>query len=189
MVYKWESYGNESNPVIALLAPSDALSQEIIEGRKDRLVRMGFCVKMPKFDETEGLLVEPNIFRKKSRIDGGVSPAVSKEVGANQIIESINKGWNIVALMGGESFKDKIPLILDHFEHNTRNDSIPRVKIFGMSDTTYANILASHGICDFVSTPFTNIFYRSETDDVLKNQADNLEKALKKTPANHQPFL
>ncbi|MBU6141457.1 MAG: hypothetical protein KGP29_07910 [Proteobacteria bacterium] len=178
MPYTWESFGDESHPAIALVATSNCFAdQEIIELRKTKLIEKGFCVKIARFDD--GLLmVEAEVAgRKKSdRLGDSISPAVSAEVGAQQIIDCINLGWNIMPFMGGESLKDKIPLIVDHFSSKPQ-DKKPSVTIFGMSDVTYATVLASHGICSFTSTPFTNIFLRS--DEHLAAAAERLEKLMK----------
>ncbi len=178
MPYIWESFGDESNPTIALIATSSCFAeQEIIELRKTELTKKGFCVKIPRFDD--GLLmVESEVAdRKKSdRLGDSISPAVSAEVGARQIIDCIDRGWNIMSFMGGESLEDKIPLIVDHFSSKPQ-DKKPSVTIFGMSDVTYATVLASHGICSFTSTPFTNIFLGS--DEHLAAPAKRLEKLMK----------
>ncbi|MBU6339751.1 MAG: hypothetical protein KGQ36_07275 [Rickettsiales bacterium] len=186
--YNWVSYGNESNPVIALIAPSNAFAdkagQKIINVRINKLVEKGFCVKVPKFNDGS-LLVEPEFEgRKKSeRLMDSVSPAVSKEVGASQIIDCISKGWNIMPFMGGDGFEEKIPLLIDYYSRNPQEKN-SAVKFFGMSNSTYATALMSHGICSFVSTPFTNIFLRSDPaselfDEKLILPAEGLEKTLK----------
>lgn len=126
------------------------------------------------------MVIEPEITRQSSeRLRPTVSPAVSEETGANQVIESIQNGWNMMPLMGGDSFENKIPLILKHFEENPQ-DRDPNVKIFGFSNSTYATILASRGICSFVSTPFVTVFDRAKSDpEHFLAAAQELEKLLK----------
>ncbi len=180
----WQSFGAESDPIIALVGLSDVFPDlEIIKGRINSLVARGLCVKVPKFSESrepfDDLLVEPNLVRFASRIPGALTPAVSPETGKLLIVECINSGWNIAAFMGGESCENKIMPVIEYFESHPRDKSKPLITIFGMSDTTYANILANRGICNFVSTPFTNIFFRSLTDPDLQESATRLAMVLR----------
>jgi hypothetical protein len=52
--------------------------------------------------------------------------------------------------------------------------------MFGVSNSTYATILASRGICGFISTPFISVFDRAKSDpEHFSSQAQELEKLLK----------
>ncbi|NBO24904.1 MAG: hypothetical protein EBU93_06705, partial [Chlamydiae bacterium] len=134
MNYKWVSFGEDYNPVVAFIAPSNGIEgeagQKLISQKIAVLIAKGFCVKIPQY-ENDALVIEPEITRQSSeRLRPTVSPAVSEETGANQVIESIQNGWNMMPWMGGDSFENKIPLILKHFEENPQ-DRDPNVKIFG----------------------------------------------------------
>lgn len=182
MDYKWKDHGDTENPVIALIAPSNCFDQDVINARIEKLKNMGFCVKVPTFEDgsEDGVnLVEPDLEERKesNRMSNSFSPAVSAEKGAKQIIHCIENGINIMPFMGGDSFKEKIPLILEHFSTHPLDASKPLITIFGMSDSTYATLLASHGLCHFVSTPFTNIFLRQ--DENLSTAKQRLESLLK----------
>ncbi len=179
----WKSYGDESGKVIALIAPSDGDAgiegQEMIKHRINLLVEKGFCVMVPEYEDGN-LVVETSVEgRAQSRVAGQkVSPAVSADAGANQIIEAIENGWNIMPYMGGDNFQDKLPLIVQYFEANPDKKN-PDVQIFGMSNSTYATILSSRGICSFTSTPFTSVFVNALTDPNFVDSANELERVMK----------
>lgn len=183
MNYKWISFGEDYNPVIAFIAPSNGIEgeagQKLIAQKIAALIGKGFCVKIPQY-ENGALVIEPEIVRISSeRLKPTVFPAISDTTGANQVIDCIKNGWNMMPWMGGDSFENKIPLIVKHFE-NHPEDRNPEVKIFGLSNSTYATVLASRGICSFISTPFLSVFDRAKSDaERFSNQAQELEKLLK----------
>ncbi len=195
MTFEWKTFGDEANPVIALISPSNAPSgevgQKLISTRIKMLTEIGLCVKAPAFIDENGsefLLIEPEVEGRANseRIKGTMSPAVSPKTGADMIIECIDKGWNMMPIMGGDSFIQKIPLIIEAFESSPEKKD-PSVKFFGLSDATHASILASHGICSFISTPFTSILARNES--FLEEAKDNLSKALRGESVNSSARL
>lgn len=185
MTFEWKTFGDKTNPVIALIAPSNAPSgeagQRLISARIKKLTEIGLCVKAPVFSDENGneiLLIESEVEGRANsqRIEGTMSPAVSPKAGADIIIQCVNNRWNMMPIMGGDSFIQKIPLIIEAFESSPEKKD-PSVKFFGLSDATHASILASHGICSFISTPFTSIFTRNE--GFLDEAKENLSKALR----------
>ncbi len=180
--YEWVSFGDASNPTIALIAPSDGEAgesgKERVKTLKNILVARGFCVKMPEY--TDGsLVIEKTVEgRKYSAKMNTITPAVSSDVSANQVIDCVGNGWNMLPLRGGDGFEKTVPIIAQHFEANPQ-DKNPNVKIFGFSNSTYATILASRGICSFISTPFVNIFDPNRSGEFQPSaQVLELEKLL-----------
>jgi hypothetical protein len=179
----WKLYGDEGAKIIALIAPSNGIAgvagQERIKSRIDLLVEKGFRVMVPEYDDGN-LVFEANVAGRVESLVAGqtVSPAVSPDVGARQIIEAIENGWNIMPYMGGDRFQDKIPLIVQYFEENPDKKN-PDVQIFGMSNSTYATILSSRGICSFTSTPFTSFFVNAKIDSNFVESANKLESVMK----------
>lgn len=182
--YSWVSFGDKNDPAIAFIAPSSGFggeeAQNQIQQRIDLLVDKGFYVKVPRY-ENGSLMLEPEVPNQKNsdRLGTTISPATSDETGASQIIYCILSGLNMLPLMGGDSFENKIPLIVKYFEEHPEQKN-PQVKIFGMSNSTYATILAGHGICSFISSPFVNVFNRAKSDPKhFLRPAQELEKLLK----------
>jgi hypothetical protein len=190
MEYNWTSYGDSKNPVIALIATSNGFEgeegQKILRDRIDVLVNRGFCVKVPIYGDGKVVVQTDVSGRESSRISGTVTPAVDPETGANQVIDCIRFGWNVMPLMGGDSFERKIPLIAAYFKQNPEHKR-PAVKIFGFSNSTFATILASRGICSFISTPFSSVFTRKG----FEAQAKQLELVMKgeNTEQYHRAIL
>lgn len=184
MNYTWVSFGKDDDPTVAFVAPSNGIGgeegQRMIRRRIASLVERELCVKVPQY-RGGSLVVESEVIGRKASNQMGttISPATSNESGASQIIDCVEKGWNIMPWMGGDSFENKIPIIVKHFETHPEQKN-PNVKIFGFSNSTYATILASRGICGFISTPFTSVFDRVESDpEHFSVQAQELEKLLK----------
>lgn len=179
MNYSWETFGDDSKPVIALIAPSNGIGREEIEQRIIPLTNKGFCVKVALY--TDGnIVVESDVEGRvqSDRMGTTFFPATSSGTGANQIIDCIKNGWNIMPLMGGDSFQDKIPLIIHYFEEHPEEKNID-VKMFGMSNSTYATILANRNICSFTSTPFTSVFMVEEMHPNFNESSKKLEMVLK----------
>lgn len=182
--WDWKFYPeNKQGTVIALVAPSNGVGgedrQNAIKLRIDLLVSKGFCVMVPEYKDG-ALAFETEVENRiTSQVVGNtICPATSPKSGSEQIIEAIENGWNIMPYMGGDSFQAKIPLIVEHFEKHPERKN-PNVKIFGMSNTTYATILASNGICSFTSTPFTRFFVEAQSDPYFVENATKLEQAMK----------
>jgi len=186
--YTWHQIGDKENQPIAFIAPSNAWSQEVIKKRIDLLVAKGFCVICPlyKSDSEEYFLVDPREKHEEvERMRGSITPAVSEIDGANQIIEAIEAGIDIMPLMGGENFEKKIPHILEYFAKHPEGKNMA-VRIFGLSNATFANYLAAQGICDFVSSPFLSVI--SDSDDGKKDYdaiAEALLKVMKRQSGEH----
>ncbi|MES2676721.1 MAG: hypothetical protein V4612_00195 [Pseudomonadota bacterium] len=140
--YQWQTVGDSSNPIIALIATSSGLGQVDIQNKISALVAAGFCVKYVRY--SDGSLVNQHN-------DGNemVREAVDPKIGAEQIIDCINNGWNMMPTMGGWSFQNKVPFVVDYFEKNPDQKNLA-VKMFGFSDNTFATILQSNGICQFI---------------------------------------
>lgn len=143
MHYKWQTAGNPSNPIIAFLAPSSTVKEEVIKRRIDRLVDLGFCVKFPEY--ANGNIVAETYNKGAIAVDG--------QTGAQQIIEAIKNGWDIMPLMGGKGFEVKTPHIVEYFKHHPEHKN-KNVRFYGFSNATNASILESHDICSYISTPF-----------------------------------
>jgi hypothetical protein len=190
--YRWQSAGEINNPVIAYIAPSNLISQDIIQKRIDMLVRNGFCVKYPVYDDQ--LLAPKELDGRKSggRMGDQVSsPAVNIQDGANQVIDCIVNGWNIMPLMGGDSFEQKLPLIIKYFEEHPEHKN-PRVKFFGLSNATFAAFLQASGICRFIATPFLSAITRSdEGQQQYQKAAQELLKIMREesTESHSRPIL
>jgi hypothetical protein len=187
MPYNWDAFGDSKNPTIALIAPSNGLSgeagQKVIRDRIEKLVARGFCVKVPRYEDGQIVVQSDVVGRKQSnRLGKTITPAVDAKTGVNQIIDCVRYGWNMMPLMGGDNFEAKIPLIVQYFQEHP-DQKRPAVKIFGLSNSTYATILASYGICSFISTPFTSIFSK----ETLQNQATQLELVMKDKDAEEYP--
>ncbi len=184
MNYTWASFGKDNNPTIAFVAPSNGIGgeegQRLIRQKIGSLVEKELRVKVPQYKDGS-LLVESEVIGRKTsnRLGTTISPAVSNESGASQIIDCILNGWNIVPWMGGDNFENKIPIIVKHFEAHPEQKN-PNIKMFGVSNSTYATILASRGICSFISTPFISVFDRAKSDpEHFSAPAQELEKLLK----------
>jgi len=184
--YTWHQSGDEKNPRIAFIAPSNGLGQEVIKKRIELLVNKGFCVSYPLYESDSGekfFLVDPRVRREGfERMKGSITPAVSETDGADQIIETIESGIDIMPLMGGESFEKKIPHILKYFADNPEKKNMA-VRIFGLSNATFANYLAAQEICSFVSSPFVKAI--SDSDDGKKayhQVVKDLLKVMKREP-------
>ncbi|MES2677995.1 MAG: hypothetical protein V4612_06790 [Pseudomonadota bacterium] len=180
--YVWETTGDESNPIVAFIAPSNLLPQWIIKKRIESLVDQDFCVKYPKYDQH---LLAPETLPERPKSgqerfgDGVQSPAVSAQDGARQFIECVENGWNIMPLMGGNNFEQKISLISQYFQQHPDKKN-PQVKCFGFSNSTFAAFLQAEGICRFVATPFTSAIARfDEGNEKYQEPAEELIKIMK----------
>lgn len=185
MNYSWQSFGDETNKIIALIAPSNGRNQDYIKARIDLLVAQGFCVKAPQYEDGN-LVVQSNLTTSDSRIFNSFFPAVVPETGAAQIIDCIRNGWNIMPYMGGDSFEEKLPAILDYFKQHP-DEKNPEVKIFGVSNATFATFLQAQGICTFVSTPFPYCIVQAESDKNYKIPAGELLKIMREEDAEIYP--
>jgi len=170
--------------------------QQLIKTRLELLTRLGFEVKIPVFslDAAGGdiytipekinfdiaeqkaafgqmqVVVEPNVVgRNEPKSPEPDRNANSPQTGANIIKDCINNGWNMMPLMGGSSFDDKIPYIKQYFKEHPEEKN-PEVKIFGYSNITFANSLMLDGICSYCPTPFTNFFSKVVAVTTKKSQ-------------------
>ena len=192
--YRWISIKTANDqpqnlPIIAFIASSNGLlgeeGQKNIKYRIKLLAKLGFEIKIPVFttpdqqqeivdvieldnngendlfDKLQNVLVEP--FKREA------SHGVSPEVGSNQIIQCIKNGWNIMPLMGGASFENKLALVQKYFQEYP-NEKNPEVKIFGYSNASWANVLALEDICSYVPTQYTNHFLRTDALAKLKDE-------------------
>lgn len=143
---------------IALLATSSCFSdQEILQERINILVERGYRIYFAEYDDSN-ILAEKEVEGRKSGMLGSLSPAVSGELGARQIIEAIEMNVDIMPFMGGQSFAQKLAPVIDYFKENPCENHI---KIYGYSDATFATTLQSHlrNNVEFISSPFTGTFY------------------------------
>lgn len=167
--YEWKTAGNPLNPVIALIATSSGLGQDDVKNKIDTLVRAGFCVKYVRYPD-ENLINQHNDGNKMTR------EAIDPEIGAKQIIDCIENGWNMMPTMGGWSFKNKIPLIVDYFKKNPDRKNIA-VKIFGFSDNTFATILQSNGICQFICSTALYCLVRQSPERLTELEIKKYQEA------------
>lgn len=200
--YKWITLisGDESQerPVLAFIAPANGFyglaGQQLIRDRVQLLTRLGFAVKIPVFSldqtalpekinfdiakqksalEQMQLMIEPNVAsRNEVEFPASAPNANSPQVGAEIIIDCIKNGWNMMPLLGGVSFQDKLPYIREYFAAHPEEKN-PAVKIFGYSNLTFANSLVLDGICSYLPTQFINNFSKIE-----EIKAKRLERAL-----------
>jgi len=161
--YVWESFGELQNPTIALIAPSNGIGgdegQKIIRDIIEKLVQRGFCVMVPNYDDGNLLIQKDTEISLIDKI-----PRNNPDNNAQQIKDCIDNGWNMMPLMGGNGLGKIIPNLVEYYKQypNKKNS---HVKIFGFSNSTYASILASHDICHFIATPFSNIFTKPEFEE------------------------
>lgn len=192
MPYKWVNFGDEkSKKVLAIVALSNAHQgkegQEKIKQRIDVLTREGFCVWVPQFSDGN-LLIEEEVDEKReeSRISGTFTPAVSAETGVRQFIECLQKGIDIMPLMGGDNFEKKIPHIIKYYEEHPE-EKRPHIRLYGFSNATWGVALMSHGICNFISTPFASVFILETQDETYRDQAQQLRKLLNFEKIDNHP--
>lgn len=181
MKYNWITIGDESKPAIALLALAngpkiisqktleelkyqpekleEALAQNAkiafgIKQRSDELLALGFCVKIPQYEDGSQIF-EPDAEIGSAEIGASASRVVSKETGSAQIIDCAENGWDIYAWMGGWSMSDKIGKAIKHFDSPDAKTPEKPIRIFGYSDITFAAFLQSHhpDIFRFYSCP------------------------------------
>lgn len=165
-----------------------ASGQQFIRTRLELLTKLGFEVKIPVFSLDESgadiaaipekinfdiaeeksaleqmqVVVEPNVDgRDEAAFPEPSRNANSPQTGANIIIDCVKNGWNMMPLMGGASFDEKLPDIRKYFAEHPEEKN-PAVKIFGYSNITFANSLMLDGICSYCPTPFTNFFSKVE---------------------------
>jgi hypothetical protein len=175
-----------------------ASGQQLIRTRLELLTKLGFEVKIPvfsldesgadiatvpekiNFDITEEksaleemqVVVEPNVIgRSEPAFPEPSRNANSPQTGANIIIDCVKNGWNMMPLMGGASFDEKLPHIRQYFAEHSEEKN-PAVKIFGYSNITFANSLVLDGICSYCPTPFTNFF--SKVEEVKTKQSQRV---------------
>ncbi len=134
--------------------------------RIESFVESGFCAMVPKYENGD-LLVEP-IDHGGAEIAASFSRAVSGEVGSGQIIECIEKGWDIHAFMGGWTCKDKINGVIDYFNQNPEKKPKKPIRIFGFSDACFMTILQSHlpDCVEFVACPTSSVFLKFKKEGV-----------------------
>ncbi len=173
-----------------------SVGQQLIRTRLELLTRLGFELKIPVFslDASEAdiaaipdkinfdiaeqkatleqmqVVVEPNVAgRNEPAFPEPDRNANSPQTGADVIKDCIKNVWNMMPLMGGSSFDEKLPHIRQHFlEHPEEKN--PAVKIFGYSNITFANSLMLDGICSYCPTPFTNFFSKIEEIKTKQSQ-------------------
>lgn len=160
------------------------------------MTRLGFEVKIPVFPlDTAGddISVIPDkinfdiaeqkaAFEKmqvvvETHVEGRNEPAFpetdrnanSPRIGADIIKDCVKNGWNMMPLMGGSSFDEKLPYIRQYFADHPEKKN-PAVKIFGYSNITFANSLMLDGICSYCPTPFTNFFSKVEEIKTKQSQ-------------------
>jgi hypothetical protein len=188
--WSWKRFGPTNPPqnkFLYLIAPSSSYtnSQAKIRQRIDLLTGLGFVVYVPKFSGDK-LLLDPSINQNECE-DSFLRDAVAPEAGAEQIISAIRgdahgyvqgskEQYCIMPLMGGDSFEKKLEPVLDHFSQNKGQKNLNSI-ICGYSNASCASFLAERGICQYVSTPFANIFTRSEAE--CEQQKNNLLEFLK----------
>jgi len=169
--------------------------QKLIRTRLELLTKLGFEVKIPVFSldadgadisaiperinfdiaeqkvalEKMQLVLEPNVVGRNEPAFPEPGPnANSPQTGAAIIIDCVKNGWNMMPLMGGASFDEKLPYVRQYFKYHPKEKN-PKVKIFGYSNITFANSLVLDGICSYLPTPFTNFF--SKVEEVKTKQS------------------
>lgn len=175
-----------------------AAGQQLIRTRLELLTRLGFEVKIPVFSlganeddiaaipekinfdiaeqkfalEQMQIVIEPNVVgRNEPAFLEPDRNANSPQTGANIITDCVKNGWNMMPLMGGASFDEKLPDIRKYFAEHPEEKN-PTVKIFGYSNITFANSLMLDGICSYCPTPFTNFFSKVEEVKTKQSQRD-----------------
>lgn len=204
---------SEVKPVFAFISPANGFylsaGQQLIRTRLELLTRLGFEVKIPVFslDAEEGILaipekinfdiaeqkaalgemqvvVEPNVAgRNEPTFPEPDRNANSPQTGADIIKDCIKNGWNMMPLMGGSSFDEKLPYIRQYFAEHPEEKN-PAVKIFGYSNITFANSLVLDGICSYCPTPFTNFFSK-----IVEVQTKQLQRGLSEGETEWLTFL
>ncbi len=187
-------------PIFSFIAPANGFygtaGQQLIRSRLELLTRLGFQVKVPVFSLDENgddivaipekinfdiaeeksafeqmqVVVEPNVIGRNESEPG--PNANSPQTGASIIIDCVKNGWNMMPLMGGKSFEDKLPYVRQYFvqNHIDKESKKKEVKIFGYSNITFANSLMLDGICSYLPTPFTNYFSKIEEIKTKQSQ-------------------
>jgi hypothetical protein len=162
--YKWITEGDDKDPIIAIIGTSaDFIGQEGIRKKIDRLVGKGLRVRYAQYTTATGetqIVTEPGVKPLKGT---NFTPATSPETCAQQLIDCIKAGIDISPLMGGWSFNYKIPHIVKYFEENPDQKNTD-AKIYGFSDVTFATILQSHDICQFILAPVSYVVTRAEDE-------------------------